>query len=325
MLNRLINYFYSVPSKPEVQSFQPHPSWLLLNQLKVELETRDEWDNTPLLQAIAAFNVHEMQRLINLGANIEARGNNGFTPLAAAAVSGFSDGVRLLLECRADIEAMAINRRRPLAWAVHEGHVEVAVILLLAGANPMAMDDLGDTPTTLAMNSGLPSMMIHFQPPQSMFVEQPVLHEPPVPSGVELMETDDEDEDSLWMDPVTFEQLEDPVTVPSGYTFSRQTLVEWFKEKHNPESIPCPITRIPIPIEALTWGAARLVCEARDRDRQLVAAKRPAEASPMVSPRDQALTTSQVRHKRMRLFDTAPVVQKDAEELRVRLAASARM
>jgi ankyrin repeat protein len=58
-----------------------------------------------LVDAAARGDVRRVRRLLDRGADIEARGSNGRTALTAAAYSGHREVVECLLDRGADIEA----------------------------------------------------------------------------------------------------------------------------------------------------------------------------------------------------------------------------
>lgn len=80
--------------------------------------------------------------LIDAGADLSARTNNGRTALHLAASN--SDGaeiVEYLIECGANKEAQDHNERTPIFSAVGKGSLEVLNILANAGANVEVVDD----------------------------------------------------------------------------------------------------------------------------------------------------------------------------------------
>jgi hypothetical protein len=108
---------------------------------------------TPLHSAVYFTNLEVAQKLIEYGANIDVRDENGDTPLYLA-----SGGVRLkdltvvrlLLEHGADMNARTNHRSTPLHRASSWGAVEVVRILLEHGADVEAEDDKGKTPLRVA-------------------------------------------------------------------------------------------------------------------------------------------------------------------------------
>lgn len=316
MLRNLYNYFTgNIDVTPQSEpSFEPHPSWKRINQERAALEQRDHNHNTPLLQAVSNMDIDACEDLLQRGAYIEGRGNNGFTPLAAAAFLGFIPAVRLFLAHNANLEVMTLGetQRNPMGWAAHEGHAEIVKLLMEAGANPNACDSAGYTPAMLAEVLGHADCLFYLLP-------APVAKAPDefIPMDI----TQSEDEEDFWLDPVSMDKLESPVTVPSGYTYSRTTLAEWFKQKGNPDTIPCPMTRLPIPVEALSWGRSMKIEEAMSLNLQ---PPKPNQTAP-VERGD--LSQSDVRNKRLKFFDqnVSNHVNVDANEKRRMLASQRKM
>ncbi|KAI5815999.1 hypothetical protein BZA77DRAFT_344514 [Pyronema omphalodes] len=81
-----------------------------------------------------------MQMLLEKGADIEARDNNGFSPLCQAARDGKVGMVQLLLEKGADPECQCNCGRTPLAWAARMENEGVVQLLLEKCANPSSKD-----------------------------------------------------------------------------------------------------------------------------------------------------------------------------------------
>ncbi len=62
---------------------------------------------TPLIDAIKADDISLVQKLIQDGADIDARDKNGRTALMLAAFKGHSETIQVLLNNKADIHARA--------------------------------------------------------------------------------------------------------------------------------------------------------------------------------------------------------------------------
>lgn len=135
------------------------------------LEDVGMWDNTPLLAACAYGRAEAALRLINHRANVCAKNEHGATPMHYAAVEGLKDVVDALLESArskgGDAEATklvtcehakvynrhldAYAQRTPLCSAAESGFMEVASILIAAGAPLEDVDETeGRTPLWLA-------------------------------------------------------------------------------------------------------------------------------------------------------------------------------
>ena len=101
----------------------------------------------------------EVQRLLNLGANVDVRNYKGKTALHCAAKAGFVRGIEVLLKNRADVNATDKNGETPLFDAIRstikkvEKKVEVTSLLLSNGALVNHENHKGETPLKLAQHS----------------------------------------------------------------------------------------------------------------------------------------------------------------------------
>jgi ankyrin repeat protein len=68
--------------------------------------------------------------LLEKGAELESKDNNGRTPLSYAAGKGREAVVKLLLEKGAELESMDKYCRLPLSYAAEQGHKAVVNLLL---------------------------------------------------------------------------------------------------------------------------------------------------------------------------------------------------
>jgi len=100
------------------------------------------------------INFEKVKELINKGADIEAKNNDGKTSLMIASNNGHSEVVKLLLEKGADIEAKNENGRTSLMMASHKGHSEIVKLLLENGANIEAKNVNGETSLMYASSNG---------------------------------------------------------------------------------------------------------------------------------------------------------------------------
>lgn len=79
------------------------------------LEIKDEFGRTSLLNAAFYNNIELLQWLIEKGAEIKAKDNNGYTALHFAIQEAHDDSVTLLLNHSADVDAKDINGNTP-SW-----------------------------------------------------------------------------------------------------------------------------------------------------------------------------------------------------------------
>ncbi|KAI9673166.1 MAG: hypothetical protein M1817_003028 [Caeruleum heppii] len=73
--------------------------------------------------------------LLDAGAAIECRSDDGMTPLHVTAMAGNGEVVGVLLSRKANVDARDMNGATPLSLAMARGHIEVVTQLLSAGAD----------------------------------------------------------------------------------------------------------------------------------------------------------------------------------------------
>ena len=114
---------------------------------------------TPLHDASRFGSVEGAQLMLEHGANIHARNNEGHTPLhqvlfelydSIDAIDPFLDTIRFLLQHGADVDAMDDDHATPLHLASRYGCTKGAQLLLELGANLHLKDRLDRTPFQVA-------------------------------------------------------------------------------------------------------------------------------------------------------------------------------
>jgi hypothetical protein len=90
----------------------------------------DEYGRTPLHWAAWKGHIEIARLLLESGAKVNARSNNGFTPLHYAALEGHTNILHLLVENGADLEAQDDLNMRALHWAALNGHLPVVQDLI---------------------------------------------------------------------------------------------------------------------------------------------------------------------------------------------------
>lgn len=96
----------------------------------------DETGATPLMYAAAVGSIDTMRTLLDAGAGVSTAGRDGMTPLMWA--TGDLAKVRLLVERGADINARAENGTTALVAAAQRGAADVVAYLLARKADPLA-------------------------------------------------------------------------------------------------------------------------------------------------------------------------------------------
>ena len=100
-----------------------------------DINERDEEGNT-LLHHFAYWGQTEtVTILLKIGVDSEARNENGATPLHIAALQGHSEAITTLLDAGAGIDTHGRFGHTPLHAAALGGHSEAITILLKAGAD----------------------------------------------------------------------------------------------------------------------------------------------------------------------------------------------
>lgn len=105
---------------------------------------------TPLVLSLNAGEVYCFSKLLELGADPNARSKNETTPLHHAASRGEAIAIELLLAAGADVEARNANGRTPLLEAVANAQTHVVKLFLRAGADPFITDRDGKNAFDLA-------------------------------------------------------------------------------------------------------------------------------------------------------------------------------
>ncbi len=111
---------------------------------------------TDLHYAAASGDVAEITRLLDAGADIEARADCAFTPLHWAAFGGQPATITTLLDRGADIETRSELGNTPLHGAAEEGQSEAFITLLDRGADAKARSDDGQRPIDIANEKNMP-------------------------------------------------------------------------------------------------------------------------------------------------------------------------
>jgi ankyrin repeat protein len=111
--------------------------------------------NAIVAEAAMQKNTGAVRELLQQGADVNAAQGDGMTALHWAASHGNIELARMLLLAGANVRALTrINSYTPLFFAARQGNAEVVKALLDAGAEPDAVSSTGSRPLMLAAASG---------------------------------------------------------------------------------------------------------------------------------------------------------------------------
>jgi ankyrin repeat protein len=120
---------------------------------------RDRGAKATLPVAAELGDLDEVQRLVNKGADINAKDDEGATALINACAQGHADVARLLLKNGADVNAENRYAWTALIVAAWKGYPEVVKILLDFGADVRPKNDLCRTALESAQEEGHPEIV----------------------------------------------------------------------------------------------------------------------------------------------------------------------
>ncbi|KAJ0404425.1 hypothetical protein ATCC90586_003059 [Pythium insidiosum] len=126
----------------------------LLLQRGADIESRNENGMTALNAAARCGHGDIVGLLIDHGADIEAKDKNGLTALCVASSGGHMDIVRRLLARGADLGSKSNNGDAALHFTASRGWITVASLLLQHGADVETRNENGETALHCAASSG---------------------------------------------------------------------------------------------------------------------------------------------------------------------------
>ncbi|MGC1244975.1 MAG: ankyrin repeat domain-containing protein [Spirulinaceae cyanobacterium] len=120
-----------------------------------EIDARDDEGYVPLHSAATCNNKNVVQLLIKQGANVNAKNRMREAPLHFAARSGNVEIIEILLANDADIEAQdGFGGDTPLHCAIRGNSIEVVKVLIAHGARLCVQGHMGRTPLGLVKHLG---------------------------------------------------------------------------------------------------------------------------------------------------------------------------
>ncbi len=106
---------------------------------------------TTLNEAAAKGDLAQVKKLLQKGANVNAKDAFSATPLHEAAEAGHKAVAQLLVSKGANVNAKAQDKSTPLHLAAAGYHKDIAELLIVKGADVNAKDGSGNTPLHLAV------------------------------------------------------------------------------------------------------------------------------------------------------------------------------
>ena len=135
----------------------------LAHKLGADPNAKDNNGNTPLMHATWNGSEGIVQYLIDVGADIKARDKYGRDALIIAIIIGHKGIVHKLVTAGADINHATISGLTPLTVAAIEGNRSLVQYLINAGADPEAKCNEGLTPLMYAAFGGNESIFQVFK------------------------------------------------------------------------------------------------------------------------------------------------------------------
>ncbi|MFC1634443.1 ankyrin repeat domain-containing protein [Planctomycetota bacterium] len=112
--------------------------------------------NVSFISAVRQGDKESIEKLFDLGVDIDYQDNSGLTALNHAVISGNVSVVQLLLEHGAGVDVGDNAKRMPLHYAVVGEHKEIIAMLLKHGASVNVKDNAGRTPIHYAAGAAAP-------------------------------------------------------------------------------------------------------------------------------------------------------------------------
>jgi ankyrin repeat protein len=136
----------------------------LLLEGGAEVDARANDGSTPLFWAVAANDEDSLKLLLAKGADVKCRDNEGNTALHQTAVGSYTALAELLLAFGANVNARNDKGFTPLHYAVLKKDPFIVPLLMRHRADIHADIDGGDTPLDLAkrLPAGISGMMLEF-------------------------------------------------------------------------------------------------------------------------------------------------------------------
>lgn len=191
-------------------------------------------DKSALMVAAMAGNVEAVEVLLSHGADIDQQDVEGRTVLMLVVPFGHFAVIEALLKAHPSLNIHSHNGKTALMWAVTYGDEQATATLLDAGANKNYAPPMGETAVAIAERQGYDNLVALFRMHGTFqYRLKKINYKGEIPAE--------------FVCPISFELMNDPVTShESGMTYDRQSLIQFFEARGNPQTVPCPQTRTPI-------------------------------------------------------------------------------
>lgn len=295
----------------------------------------DERGNSLLIWAACGGHLHLVNMLKNHGASLDHQGEAGYTALMFAVYHGHWRVVDSLLAHGANPDAqcdggdtalhilarfvIAENQDNPeLSRADREIFAHIVNAFIQAGADLQIRNGAGMTPAEVAEFCANNQMMMLLPQPQQPVMQpgqrtedaygvEPMDLSVQEEGGREIALEDNADEEleeeglgELFQDPVSLDDLRDPICLPNGMTYSRATLQSLFARSED-GAIRDPQTRDLITADVLQFKPNIILQQCMERERAKHAEKR-ARGSSGGDVEHANSENEAVRGKRLRHF-----------------------
>ncbi|KAF7488247.1 26S proteasome non-ATPase regulatory subunit 10 [Sarcoptes scabiei] len=110
-------------------------------------------DRTPLHRACSNGQFNLVKKLIEEGAEIDAKDEMQWTPMIIASSAGHFEIVKYLIQKGAEINTTTVNGQTALHYAASKGWRNICQLLIESGADQSIRDRLKQTPLHRALNS----------------------------------------------------------------------------------------------------------------------------------------------------------------------------
>ena len=127
----------------------------LVESGKGNIESRDKYGNSPMINASWYGRLDLMQYILDKGADVNGRAPGGWDPLISAAYKNRVHSIKFLVKAGANLESRDKWGGTSIMSAANEGHIEAVQVLLELGANIDATDSEGSTALFNAVKEGI--------------------------------------------------------------------------------------------------------------------------------------------------------------------------